>query len=87
MKTIILAGGYGTRLAEYTDKIPKPMVKIGNKPILSHIMDVYKKHNFDEFIIAAGYKKEIIENYYRNTKEYENLKVVDTGQDLSLIHI
>ena len=81
MKTIILAGGYGTRLAEYTDKIPKPMVKIGNKPILSHIMDVYKKYDFNEFIIAAGYKKEIIENYYRNTKEYENLKVVDTGQD------
>ena len=61
MKTIILAGGYGTRLAEYTDKIPKPMVKIGNKPILSHIMDVYKKYDFNEFIIAAGYKKEIIE--------------------------
>ena len=61
MITIILAGGLGTRLAEYTDKIPKPMVNIGEKPILSHIMNFYKSYGHDEFIIAAGYKKEIIE--------------------------
>ena len=60
MKTIILAGGYGTRLAEYTDKIPKPMVQVGNKPILSHIMNFYQSFGYDDFIIAAGYKKNII---------------------------
>ena len=57
MKTIILAGGLGTRLSEYTDKIPKPMVQIGEIPILSHIMRLYQSYGHDEFIIAAGYKK------------------------------
>ena len=80
MKTIILAGGYGTRLAEYTDKIPKPMVKIGEKPILSHIMNFYQSFGHDDFIIAAGYKKEVIIDYYKNSKEFQNLKVVDTGE-------
>mgnify|MGYP001290997816 FL=1 len=81
MKTIILAGGLGTRLAEYTDKIPKPMVNIGKKPILTHIMNFYKSFGYDEFIIAAGYKKEIISKYYENSKEFKNLKIVDTGKD------
>ena len=80
MKTIILAGGYGTRLAEYTDKIPKPMVKIGDKPILSHIMNFYQSFGHDDFIIAAGYKKDVIIDYYKNSKEFQNLKVVDTGE-------
>jgi len=81
MKTIILAGGLGTRLAEYTDKIPKPMVEIGKKPILTHIMNSYKSYGHDEFIIAAGYKKEIISEYYKNSKEFKNLKIIDTGKD------
>ena len=81
MKTVILAGGLGTRLAEYTDKIPKPMVKIGQKPILTHIMNFYKSYGYDEFIIAAGYKKEIISEYYKNSKEFKNLKIIDTGND------
>ncbi len=80
MKTIILAGGYGTRLAEYTDKIPKPMIKIGDKPILSHIMNFYQSYGYDDFIIAAGYKKEIIIDYYKNSKEFQNLKIIDTGE-------
>ena len=80
MKVIILAGGYGTRLAEYTDKIPKPMVKIGKKPILSHIMETYQKYGYKKFIIAAGYKKEIIEDYYKDTKEFD-IQIVDTGED------
>ena len=81
MKTVILAGGLGTRLAEYTDKIPKPMVEIGKKPILTHIMNSYKSYGHDEFIIAAGYKKEIISEYYKNSKEFKNLKIIDTGKD------
>ena len=80
MKTIILAGGYGTRLAEYTDKIPKPMIKIGDKPILSHIMNFYQSFGYNDFIIAAGYKKDIIIDYYKNSKEFPNLKIVDTGE-------
>ena len=81
MKTIILAGGLGTRLAEYTDKIPKPMVTIGNKPILSHIMNFYQSYGFNDFIIAAGYKKEIIVDYYKHSKEFKNLRIIDTGED------
>ena len=60
MKVIILAGGLGTRLYEYTSRIPKPMVKIAGYPILIHIMRHYLKYGFEEFIIAAGYKNNII---------------------------
>ena len=81
MKTIILAGGLGTRLAEYTDKIPKPMVTIGNKPILSHIMNFFQSYGFNDFIIAAGYKKEIIVDYYKHSKEFKNLRIIDTGEN------
>ncbi len=79
MKVIILAGGYGTRLAEYTDKIPKPMVQIGKKPMLSHVMEIYQKYGYEKFIIAAGYKKEIIEDYYKDSKEFD-VQIVDTGE-------
>ena len=72
---IILAGGYGTRLSEYTKKIPKPMVQINRKPLLVHIINHYKKFGFKEFIIAAGYKKEVIKNYFKN----KNVKVINTG--------
>ncbi len=80
MKTVILAGGLGSRLAEYTDKIPKPMVKIGNKPILSHIMNFYQSFGYNDFIIAAGYKKDVIIDYYKDSKEFKNLKIIDTGE-------
>ena len=81
MKVIILAGGLGTRLAEYTHSVPKPMVEIGGEPILSHIMRIFKSYNFNEFIIAAGYKNEVISKYYKNSNEFKNLKIIDTGQD------
>ena len=55
MKVVILAGGLGTRISEYTKTIPKPMVQVGNKPILSHIMNFYQSFGYDDFIIAAGY--------------------------------
>ena len=64
MKTIILAGGLGTRLYEYTKTIPKPMVNIGNKPIIEHIIDHYNFYNFRKFYIALGYKGSIIRNYF-----------------------
>jgi glucose-1-phosphate cytidylyltransferase len=76
MKTVILAGGLGSRLSEETHKIPKPMIKIGDKPIISHIINHFKKHNFSEVIICSGYKKEVIDNYFKNEKK---IQVVDTG--------
>ena len=64
MKVVILAGGFGTRLSELTHKIPKPMVNIGGRPILLHIMERYAECGFTDFIIALGYKSEIIKNYF-----------------------
>ena len=66
MKVVILAGGLGTRLSEYTKVIPKPMVKIGPYPILVHIISHYLKYGFKEFIIAAGYKSHVVKSYFKN---------------------
>lgn len=66
MKVVILAGGFGTRLSEYTEQIPKPMVTIGGRPILHHIMKLYSRHGFDEFILALGYKAELVKEYFLN---------------------
>lgn len=64
MKTVILAGGLGSRLAEETTIRPKPMVEIGGRPILWHIMNVYAAHGFGEFLVACGYKGEVIKQYF-----------------------
>lgn len=64
MKVVILAGGLGTRLSEYTKLIPKPMVEIGNKPMLWHIMSHYARYGYKEFIVALGYKGEVIKDFF-----------------------
>ena len=64
MKLVIFAGGLGTRISEETDKIPKPMVRIGKYPILWHIIKYYSIFGFSEFIICGGYKVEIIKKYF-----------------------
>ena len=79
MKVVILAGGYGTRLQEYTKSIPKPLVKIANEPILIHIMRLYAKYGFTEFVIALGYKGALIRKYFKNKKLKWNVKLIDTG--------
>ena len=66
MKVAILAGGLGTRLSEETTVKPKPMVEIGGKPILWHIMNIYAAYGHKEFILALGYKREIIKDYFLN---------------------
>lgn len=66
MKAVILAGGYGTRISEETSLKPKPMIEIGGKPILWHIMKIYSAHNIDEFIICCGYKGYMIKEYFAN---------------------
>lgn len=66
MKVVILAGGFGTRLAELTGEIPKPMVPVGGKPILWHIMNHYAKFGHNEFVLALGYKAELIKHYFLN---------------------
>ncbi len=66
MKVIILSGGFGTRIAEYTSIIPKPMIRIGGKPIIEHIMEIYSKHGHRDFYLALGYKSEVIKEYFYN---------------------
>lgn len=79
MKTIILCGGKGTRLSEETKFVPKPMVKIGNKPIIVHIIKIYMKHGLKDFILAVGYKGKIIQKYFKlNPIKGANIKCVNT---------
>lgn len=83
MKVVILAGGLGTRIPEYSSKIPKPMVKIINKPILMHIIEHYIRHGFKEFYIALGYKSEVIKKYIRTKKLGKKTKIhlIETGKN------
>lgn len=81
MKVIILAGGMGTRLSEYTKSIPKPMVKIKKIPIIIHIMNHYSKSGFKDFIIATGYKSKIIEKFFRKKIFNWNVKIIYTGKN------
>ena len=79
MKVVILAGGKGSRISFYTQKIPKPMIRIGNIPLLVHIMNIYQFYGFNDFIVAAGYKSKVIKDYFLRNKKYKNIKVVQTG--------
>ena len=84
MQVVILAGGFGTRLSEETDLIPKPMVKIGDIPILHHIINYYAKFGHREFVLALGYKAEMVEDYFKRRKILNyNVLSVDTGLDTS----
>jgi glucose-1-phosphate cytidylyltransferase len=79
MKVVILAGGFGTRLSEYTKLIPKPMVEIGGKPILWHIMNHYAKYGYKEFVVALGYKGEVIKNFFLQYYTLNNDFTIDLG--------
>lgn len=88
MQVVILAGGLGTRLAEETDLIPKPMVRIGLEPILVHIMRIFAKFGHKQFIVATGYKKNIVQEYFDANFEIFNnegweISLVDTGLSTS----
>ena len=79
MKVVILAGGKGTRIREYSSKIPKPMVKVNGIPIIVHIMKHYSNYGFDDFVIALGYKGNTIRNYFKKKKFPWNINLVNTG--------
>lgn len=77
MKVVILAGGYGTRLAEETDVRPKPMVEIGGKPIIWHIMKIYSQYGFHDFVILLGYKGYFIKEYFANYFLHQSSVTID----------
>jgi len=80
MKVVILAGGLGTRISEYTQTIPKPMVNVAGKPLILHIMEHYSKYNYKDFYIALGYKGHVIKKFF-NRKFYNwNINLIETGQ-------
>ena len=82
MKAVILAGGYGTRISEESHLKPKPMIEIGGKPILWHIMKIYSAYKIDDFIICLGYKGEKIKEYFEQfDSKLWNIQLIDTGLD------
>ena len=82
MKAVILAGGHGTRISEESNIIPKPLIEIGGKPILWHIMKIYSAYKIDDFIICLGYKGEKIKEYFEQfDSKLWNIQLIDTGLD------
>jgi glucose-1-phosphate cytidylyltransferase len=78
-KVVILAGGFGTRLAEQTDELPKPMVQVGGKPMLWHILKIYSHHGFNDFLIACGYKSEVIKRFFLEYRDQMSDLTIDFG--------
>ena len=78
MKIVILCGGLGTRIGHETKYKPKPMITIDKKPIIWHVMKIYQKFGYNDFLLAAGYKNEMIKNYFKKSKEFK-VKVINTG--------
>lgn len=81
MKVVILAGGLGTRLSEYTHSIPKPMIDIKGKPMIYYIMKHYAKYGFDDFYLALGHKGEIIKKYFNKNSFGWKINLIDTGRN------
>ncbi len=86
MKAVILAGGFGTRLSEATNLIPKPMVEIGGKPILWHIMKIYESYGITEFVVCCGYKHYVIKEYFANYFRHNCDMTVDLADNSVVVH-
>ena len=86
MKVVILAGGFGTRLSEETDVKPKPMVEIGGKPILWHIMKTYSSYGFNEFVVLLGYKGYMIKEFFSNYFLHQSDVTFDLKNNRMKVH-
>lgn len=80
MKVVILAGGLGTRISEYTKSIPKPMIKVRNKPLIYYIMKHYAKYGYKTFYVALGYKGNLIKKYFKKNNFGWDIKLINTGK-------
>ena len=86
MKTVILCGGLGTRLREETDFKPKPMVEVGGRPILWHIMKIYAHYGFREFVLCLGYRGDVIRDYFLHYEEMNNDFTISLGRKRQIVH-
>src|SRR3989338_2319280 len=87
MKTVILCGGRGTRLREHTERIPKPLVEVGDKPILWHIMKIYSHYGFKDFVLCLGYKGDLIKQYFMESSDWKGKDfTLSSRDDKVLIH-
>lgn len=81
MRTVLLAGGFGTRAYPFTASLPKPMMPVGGRPIIRHVMDIYASQGFNDFLVSVGYLKEVILDYFDGRNLGYKVEIVDTGED------
>ncbi len=86
MKLVILAGGYGTRISEETERIPKPMIEIGNRPLIWHLIKYYSSFGIDEFIICCGYRGYVIKEYFMNYFTHMSDLTIDLSDGVTTVH-
>mgnify|MGYP000933693653 FL=1 len=86
MKVVILAGGLGTRISEETVIKPKPMIEIGGKPIIWHIMKIYAQHGYNEFVVCLGYKGHLLKEYFINYFLYNSDVTVELEKNVVDVH-
>ncbi len=86
MKVVILAGGYGSRLGNHTQTVPKPMIRVGGQPLLWHIMKIYSYFGFNDFLVALGYKADVVKEYFLNFDHYTNDVTVDLISGRARVH-
>lgn len=86
MKLVILAGGYGTRISEETERIPKPMIEIGNRPLIWHLIKYYSNFGIDEFIICCGYRGYVIKEYFMNYFTHMSDLTIDLSDGITTVH-
>ena len=81
VRTVILCGGKGTRAYPQTATVPKPLLEVAGQPVVRRVMEIYAAHGFTDFVLAAGYKKDLLDEFAKNLDEPWNVEVVDTGED------
>lgn len=86
MKVVILAGGYGSRLGNHTQTLPKPMIRVGDRPLLWHIMKIYAHYGFNDFVISLGYKADVVKEYFLNFEYYANDITLDLSSRKIMVH-
>ena len=86
MKVVILAGGYGSRLGNHTQAVPKPMIRVGGKPLLWHIMKIYSHFGFSDFLVSLGYKADVVKEYFLNFERYNNDFTIDLATGSVAVH-